>query len=129
MLIETESQQMTKNRSCQCVFPAPAEEEIVTIPGDEPGTALRLYADTGRDGYVRLQQLAYSEGLGWYAQKSMVIPRDVLEVLIPQIRKAVCLMPPKPSAAAATGRDAGDPIPFPRIADSTPTEPLEPTGS
>jgi hypothetical protein len=126
MVLETESQQMT-NRPCQCVFPAPAEEEIVTIPGEEPGTALRLYVDTGRDGYVRLQQLAYSDGLGWYAQKSMVIPRDVLAALVPQFRKAMCLMPPKSSATSR--RDSGDPIPFPRIADSAPTEPLEPTGT
>ena len=118
---------MTKNRPCQCVFPAAAEEEIVIIPGEEPGTALRLYADTGRDGYVRLQQLAYNEGLGWYAQKSMVIPRDVLEVLVPQLRKAMCLMPPRTAIVTPT-RDSGDPIPFPRIVDSAPTEPLEPTG-
>ena len=117
------------NRPCQCVFPAPAEEEFVTIPGEDPGTALRLYADTGRDGYVRLQQLAYSEGLGWYAQKSMVIPREVLDVLVPQLRKAMCLMPPKSSVTKSAARDPGEPIPFPRLVDHSPTEPLEPTGS
>ena len=114
-----------KNGPCHCVFPTPCEEEFVTIPGDEPGTALRLYADTGSDGYVRLQQLAHNDGLGWYVQKTLVISRDVLEVLLPQLRKAICLMPPK----APARREAGDTIPFPRLADSAPTEPLEPTGS
>ena len=98
---------------CHCVFPAPTEDELVTLPGDEPGTALRVLADTGRDGYVRLQQLAHNEGLGWYTQKSMVIPRDVLEALVPQLRKALCLMPPRRKHAADA---TGGPIPFPRIA-------------
>ena len=115
-----------KHGPCHCVFPTASEEEFVTIPGEEMGTALRLYADTGRESYVRLQQLAHNEGVGWYVQKTIIIPRDVLEVLLPQLRKAMCLMPPKQPALP---RDVAEPIPFPRLADSIPTEPLEPTGS
>ncbi|HVT89258.1 MAG TPA: hypothetical protein VHD56_10430 [Tepidisphaeraceae bacterium] len=82
---------------------------MITISGTEPGTAMRVFAQAGCAGFVRLQQYAYAEGIGWYVQKSMVIERDVLEVLIPQLRKALCLMP-KGKA------DGYGPIPFPRIA-------------
>jgi hypothetical protein len=113
-----------QHRPCQCVFPAVSEDEIATIPGEEPGTALRLFADTGRDGYVRLQQLAYTDGLGWYAQKSMVIHRDVLKLLVPQLRRAMCLMPP----TTAPKHDLGEAIAFPRLAAAT-SDTFEPTGS
>src|SRR5687767_7208318 len=110
-------------KQSHCVFPAATEDELVTLPGEEPGTALRVLADTGREGYVRLQQLAYTEGLGWYAQKSMVIPRDVLEALIPQLRKAMCLMPPKRKA------EVGGPIPFMRVTGDEDDAPVRRVGS
>jgi hypothetical protein len=78
--------------SCQCVFPSQTEDEIVLIEGSEPGTAIRVYLQAGPDGYVRLQQLAHDDGLGWYVQKTMVIPGDVLHALLPQLRKADCLI-------------------------------------
>ncbi len=110
---------------CHCVFPAAGEEEVATIPGDEPGTALRVYASGGCDGYVRLQQMVYSDGLGWYVQKSMVLPRDVLATLVPTLRKALCLMPtpsrPECNQPPAVLRLAGAPKP------AGPA--LEPTGT
>ena len=111
------------NNSCHCVFPAPTENELVTLPGEEPGTALRVLADTGRDGYIRLQQLAYNEGMGWYTQKSMVIPREVLQALIPQLRKALCLMP------ARCKTEPAGPIPFLRLTSDEDDAPLERVGS
>lgn len=65
--------------------------ELVTLPGEEPGTAVRLLVESD-SGYVRVQHLAHDPGLGWYVQKSMVLPREVLTQLIPQLRKAQCLM-------------------------------------
>ena len=79
---------------CHCVFPDPAEEELATIPGQEPGTAVRVFVNGGPDGYARVQQLSFTDGVGWYVQKTMVLPRDVLAALLPQLRKALCLMPP-----------------------------------
>ena len=66
---------------------------MAVIPCDPPGTALRVYVECGREGYVRLEQLAHDEGLGWYVQKSFTIPREALAALIPQLRKADCLIP------------------------------------
>ena len=107
---------------CQCVFPTAAEEELATVPGSEPGSAWRLFVDASVDGYVRIQQLAWVEGIGWYVQKSMVLPREVVSTLIPQLRKAMCLMPPQRSAAAERA------IPFLRIV-SEDDKPLGRVGS
>lgn len=79
--------------SCHCVFPRQTEEEIVLLEGPEPGTAFRVYLQPGAEGYVRLQQLAHDAGHGWYVQKTMVVPGDVLHALLPQLRKADCLIP------------------------------------
>ena len=79
---------------CHCVFPGPGEEELATVPGEEPGTAVRVFVNGGPDGYARVQQMAFTDGVGWYVQKTMVLPRDVLAALLPQLRKALCLMPP-----------------------------------
>ena len=110
---------------CQCVFPSPTEQELLTIPGAEPGTALRVFVEAKADGYVRLQQLAYDEGLGWYAQKTMVLPREVLSTLIPQLRKALCLMPPARRTLNPDGV-----IAFPRLVQppAEPEDPLERVG-
>jgi hypothetical protein len=107
---------------CKCVFPTTGEQEWLTIPGDEPGTAFRLFVESSQDGYVRLQQMAYTEGLGWYVQKSLVVCRDVLQILVPQLRKALCVMPPRSAAKEV------DSIPFLRIAPGGSDEPVERTG-
>ena len=85
---------------CQCVFPSRTEEQVVLIEGPEAGTAIRVYLQPGSDGYVRLQQLAHDPALGWYVQKTMVIPGEVLHTLLPHLRKADCLIP-RPSESAA----------------------------
>src|SRR5829696_5741328 len=79
--------------SCPCVFPTPTEEEWVTLPGSNGQTALRMYVQPGPDGYVRLQQMAYDTGAGWYVQKTFVVPGEMLGALATQFRKADCLMP------------------------------------
>jgi hypothetical protein len=86
--------------ACQCVFPAPTEEEVILIEGPDSGTALRVYLRAGYEGYVRIQQLAHDPGLGWYVQKSMVIPGEMLHALLPQLRKADCLIPRRNEPAA-----------------------------
>ena len=91
-----------ETNSCQCVFPAATEEEIVLIEGSQPGTALRVYLQAGHEGYVRLQQLAHDPGLGWYVQKSMIVPGEMLRALVPQLRKADCLIPRGNEAAQTT---------------------------
>jgi len=91
-----------------CVLPGPTEEELITIPGERPGTALRVRIESGVDGYVRLEQLAYSAGMGWYTQKSFCIPAEMLGDLVPQLRKADCLIP-----RARKLRADGDPIRLP----------------
>ena len=99
---------MNKNYQ-QCVIPGPTEEELAVLPGEGPGTALRVRVETGRDGYVRLEQLAHNADLGWYVQKSFCIPGEMLAALIPQLRKADCLIPRERSDKR---NGAGDPIPM-----------------
>lgn len=94
---------------CPCVFPSLTEEELITIPGDEPDTAFRLFVEPGPRGYVRLQQLAHADGIGWYVQKSMVLPGEVLPALLPQLRKANCLIPQQEIA-----EQPEQPLRFPR---------------
>lgn len=81
------------NTRCRCVFPSPTEQELATLPGEQPGTALRVLVEPGVEGYVRLEQLAFDKGLGWYVQKSFTIPGEALAALVPQLRKADCLIP------------------------------------
>lgn len=80
-------------QKCPCVFPGENETELVTISGEEPGTAWRVYVDSSADAFVRLQHLGHDEKIGWYVQKTVVLPRDVVAALVPQLRKALCLMP------------------------------------
>jgi hypothetical protein len=87
---------------CACVFPSATEQELATLPGSEPGTALRIYVEAGAEGYVRLQHLAHDVGTGWYVQKSFILPGEMLKALLPELRKADCLIPksdgaPQPS--------------------------------
>lgn len=84
---------------CPCVFPAPSEEEWVTLPGSDANTALRMYVQAGADGYVRLQQLSYDPGAGWYVQKTFIVPAEMLSTLATHFRKADCLMA-RPSGGA-----------------------------
>lgn len=85
---------MADKTCCRCVFPSPTEQELATIPGDRPGTALRVHVEGGVEGYVRLEQLAHDERLGWYVQKSFIVPGEALAALVPQLRKADCLISP-----------------------------------
>ena len=84
---------MPNNTHCRCVFPSPTEQELATIPGPYPGTAIRVRAECGQDGYVRLEQIAHDAGLGWYVQKSFTIPAEIVTAVTTQLRKADCLMP------------------------------------
>lgn len=85
---------MADKTRCRCVFPSPSEQELATIPGERPGTALRVQVEGGPDGYVRLEQLAHDERLGWYVQKSFIVPGEALAALVPQLRRADCLITP-----------------------------------
>jgi hypothetical protein len=84
------------NINCPCVLPSATEEELATIPGAAPGTALRVRVEPSLHGYVRLEQLAYSPDLGWYTQKSFCVPGEIIRQLIPHLRKADCLIPRPP---------------------------------
>jgi hypothetical protein len=81
------------NANCPCVFPSPTEEEWITLPSTDGQTALRVYVQAGTEGYVRLQQVAYDEGAGWYVQKTFVVPGEMLSTLATQFRRADCLIP------------------------------------
>jgi hypothetical protein len=87
-------------RNRPCVFPSPTEQELATIPGVEPGTALRVRVEPGREGYVRLEHLAYNANVGWYTQKSFCIAGELLGQLMPALRKADCLTPKAKTQAA-----------------------------
>ena len=79
---------------CHCVFPSPTEEVLVTVPGPDENTAFRLHLEANSpDGYVRLEQMAYNQGLGWYVQKSFVLPASALRAMLPQLKLADCLIP------------------------------------
>jgi len=94
-----------RNRTTQpCVLPSPTEQELATIPGTEPGTAVRVRVEPGRDGYVRLEHLAYNANVGWYTQKSFCIAGELLGELIPALRQADCLTPRSKSTTAPTGQ-------------------------
>lgn len=84
---------MDSNAQCRCVFPGPGEQELATVSGADSGTAFRVYMDGSADGFVRLQQLAFQETLGWYVQRSFLIPRETLSLLMPHLKLADCMMP------------------------------------
>ena len=82
------------HRKTACVFPSPSEIELGTIPGTEPGTALRVRVEpTMGEGYARIEQLAWSADLGWYTQKSFVVPAAMIKALVTELRKADCHIP------------------------------------
>jgi hypothetical protein len=76
-----------------CVLPSPTELELATLPGSEPGTAIRVSVEAGRDGYVRLEHLAFNRNVGWYTQKSFCIEGQLLATLVPQLNKADAMIP------------------------------------
>lgn len=76
-----------------CIFPSVTEEDVVTVPGVEPCTAYRLRVEPGMGGYLRIEQLAYNEAMGWYTQKSFCLPGDVVHQLMPHLKQASALLP------------------------------------
>ena len=99
-----DTKNQAKQKNCPCVLPSPTEQELATIPGTEPGTALRVRVEPGRDGYVRLEHLAYNANVGWYTQKSFCIPGELLGQLVPALRKADCLTPQSKTDAVDAGQ-------------------------
>jgi len=61
--------------------------------GDGKTPATRVHVELDASGHVCLQQLAYSRSAGWYVQKSLRLPPEVLPTLITELRKAQCLAP------------------------------------
>ena len=96
-----------------CAVPSPTEQELAMIPGSEPGTALRVSVEAGREGYVRLEHLAYNTDLGWYTQKSFCIAAEMLEALVPELRKASCMVPRVAAASAGPRLRLSHPAPEP----------------
>jgi hypothetical protein len=95
------------NPKAPCVFPSPTETELATLDGGEPGGALRVRVEPAAqgEGYVRLEQLAWSADLGWYCQKSFIIPGPLVRSLVTELRKADCFLPRQ-------ANDSMVPIPF-----------------
>lgn len=76
-----------------CLRQTGSEDQLAFIPGDEPGTALRIRQHPTRDGLVLLEWLAHDPVLGWYRQKSLSLPRAMLGETAKALRIADCLMP------------------------------------
>jgi hypothetical protein len=115
---------MKRKHNCPCALPSATEEELITLPGASPDTALRVRVEPNLHGYVRLEQLAYSDDLGWYTQKSFCIPGELLAAVATQLRKADCLIP-KPQVHD----EWEDTIVFPgRIASTPAPEPTPGSG-
>ncbi len=104
------------NPKAPCVFPSPTEMELATLEGSDPGSAMRVRVEpvAGGEGYVRLEQLAWSTDLGWYCQKSFIIPGSLVRALVTELRKADCFLP-----KAKADADQHAPIPF-RLHDGPP---------
>lgn len=106
------------DRKPPCVFPSPTETELALHEGADGLSAMRVRVEPhgdrpNVDGYVRLEQLAWSADMGWYCQKSFIIPAALVRDLITTLRKADCLLPQTHAAPHA-------PIPFrPAIPTST----------
>ncbi|GMU20192.1 MAG: hypothetical protein AMXMBFR13_02910 [Phycisphaerae bacterium] len=99
--------------NCPSDIPDPVENQLATIPGPHPGTALRVELLNGEEAGVRLEQLAYNPGLGWYVQKSFCVPGSALADLITQLRKADCLNPQSPARKRNGAPQKMDLLPFP----------------
>ncbi len=90
------------------------DRPIGTLPGREPGTALRVTVEDaaqhqqGEPGYVKLEQLAYARDMGWYTQKSFRVPAEMVRALISTLNQADAL-----SSHASTTTTQGQPASFP----------------
>lgn len=93
------------DRKPPCVFPSLTETELAVIDGSAPGSAMRVRIEPNGEGYVRLEQLAWSPDMGWYCQKSFIIPAPLVRDLITTLRKADCLLP-------QNHNDSHTPLPF-----------------
>lgn len=76
-----------------CLRQTALEDELAFIPGEEPGTALRVRRHPTRDAMVLLEWLAHDPVLGWYRQKSLPLPRAMLSETAKGLRFADCLLP------------------------------------
>lgn len=102
------------DRKQPCVFPSLTETELAVFEGADSTSAMRVRVEPNGEGYVRLEQLAWSADMGWYCQKSFVIPALMVRQLITTLRKADCLLPQNQI-------DTLSPIPF-RPANPLPHE-------
>jgi hypothetical protein len=93
-----------KLTNCPCAQPSGEEVEIATVPGREPGTAFTVRVDASQEGYLRIEQRHYSAAIGWYTQKSFCIPAEVAHALMPELRKATCLLPRRQHAMTGETR-------------------------
>lgn len=86
-----------------CIFPSADEIDLGTLQRTSDTTALRVRVDPGgaTEGYVRLEQLAWSDDLGWYCQKSFIVPGPLVRELVTHLRKADCFLPRTPAGRAA----------------------------
>lgn len=65
------------------------------IPGHEPGRAIRLRLEScPKGGGVHLEQVAYSRTVGWYCERTLSVPRSLLDDLARALRMSNCLLPP-----------------------------------
>lgn len=92
-MCDDESPKILKTTNCPCAQASGTEEEVATVPGREPGTAFTVRVETSQDGYLRIEQRHYSAAIGWYTQKSFCLPAEVAHALMPELRKATCLLP------------------------------------
>jgi len=99
---------MTRSERPGVVVNEDCEQELAVIPGERPGTAIRVRVDSTREGFARLEQLAFQKDLGWYTQKSFCIPREMVRAVAGELQKADCLLPHEADQASA-GRMAVQP--------------------
>ena len=80
------------------------EHGAVMLAGREPGTALRVRLEScPKGGCAHIEQMAYSDTLGWYRQRAFSVPRDMIEPLARLLHMSHCLLPqpatPEPAPA------------------------------
>jgi len=98
-MCDEKSPAIRKTTNCPCAQASDSEVEVATVPGREPGTAFTVRVETSQDGYLRIEQRHYSAAIGWYTQKSFCLPAEVAHALMPELRKATCLLPRRQRAA------------------------------